>query len=161
MHVRREREARVLTVNDFAALRMQNLAGHIRRVSTSEKDKIGCNFIRLTGATVAVSTSNRRALAVATHRSSSLPQASAIMRSSFDKVVAPYMIGSFRPQPNARSVIWPQPSSRLLFGGNLQALPPPNALHWIFADTPTRLVQQCRDATVSVAAVFAESGSFR
>ena len=151
----------MLTVNDFSALRMQNLAGLVRSVGTSQEDEAECNFIRLTGATVAISTSNRRALAGATHRSSSLPQASAIMRSSFDKAVAPYMIEAFRPQPNARSVIWPQPSSRLLFGGNLQALPPPNAVHCIFADTPTRLVQQCRDATVSVAAVFAESGSFR
>jgi hypothetical protein len=38
------------------------------------------------------------------------------------------MIGVFGPKPDARSVIQPEPPSLRLLLGNLQPLPPPDAL---------------------------------
>ncbi len=42
---------------------------------------------------------------------------SSIMGLSFDEVVAPHMIAMLRPQPDTRSIIEPEPASRLLLPG--------------------------------------------
>jgi len=82
------------------------------------------------------------------------PQATAVVRARFDKIVAPDVIGSLGTQPDARSVVEPQPSSRLLFGRNLQPFPPPDTLHSIFANVPARFFEQRSNAPVAVAAVL-------
>jgi hypothetical protein len=41
---------RWLSVDDGAAIWMENLAGHITRIVGSEKEKAGCHFFRLPGA---------------------------------------------------------------------------------------------------------------
>jgi len=38
--------------------------------------------------------------------------------------------------------------------GTFQSFPPPDALHSIFAHVPACLVQQCRNASLAVAAIF-------
>ncbi len=53
------------------------------------------------------------------------------------------------------AVVQPQAPARLLFGGNLQAFPPPDALHSIFAHLPSGLLQQRRDSAITEAAILA------
>ena len=89
------------------------------------------------------------------------PQTAAIVRPRFDEIVAPDVIGPHRPRSDAGSVVKPQSSARLLLGRNLQAFPPPDALHTIFAHRPARLFQQGRDAPVAVAAVLASQPQHR
>jgi hypothetical protein len=63
------------------------------------------------------------------------------MRAGFDKIVAPDVVLPLGPQPDARSVIEPESSARLLLGGNFQSFAPPDALHAIFADKPARQLE--------------------
>jgi hypothetical protein len=65
------------------------------------------------------------------------------------------VIGSLRPQPYARPVVEPQPSSWLLFLGNLQPFAAPDAFYPILAHSPARFPQRHRDAAVAVAAILA------
>jgi hypothetical protein len=62
---------------------------------------------------------------------------------------------ALRPQPHARSIVEPQPSSRLLLLWNLQPFATPDSLDSILANSPVRPLQQRRDAPVSVASVLA------
>jgi hypothetical protein len=77
------------------------------------------------------------------------------MGARFHKVVTPDVILPFRSQPDARSVVEPESSARLLFGRNFQSFASPDALHTIFADAPARLLEQSGDATVAVATILA------
>ena len=45
------------------------------------------------------------------------PQSPTIVRSAFDKVEAPDMIAMLRPQPDAGSIVEPEPTPRLLLPG--------------------------------------------
>ena len=71
------------------------------------------------------------------------------------------MIPPLGPQPDARSVVEPESSARLLLGRNLQPLAPPNTLHAIFADKPPRQLEQRRNATVPIAAILTSQGDDR
>ena len=73
-----------------------------------------------------------------------------VMGLRLDKIVAPDMIAVLRPQPDAGSVIQPEPASRLLFPGHFQPLATPDPLNAITADLPPRLGQQRRDPTIAI-----------
>lgn len=77
----------------------------------------------------------------------------AVMGLCLDKIVAPDMIAVLRPQPDAGSVIQPEPASRPLFPGHFQPLAAPDPLNAITADLPTRLGQQRRDPTIAITPV--------
>jgi hypothetical protein len=64
-------------------------------------------------------------------------------------------MGPLGPQPNAASIVDPQPAAGPLLGGNLQPFPSPDALHAIFADAPARLLEQRRDPPIPEAAILA------
>jgi hypothetical protein len=83
------------------------------------------------------------------------PHRPAIVRIGADEIVRPDVIGSLRPQPYARTVIEPQPTSWLLFLGNLQPFAAPDALYPILAHSPARFPQRHRDASVALAAILA------
>jgi hypothetical protein len=70
------------------------------------------------------------------------------------EIVAPHVIRPFRPQPNARSIAQPQPSSWPLFLRHFQPLTSPDALDAIPAHMPACLLQQHRDSPVAKATVF-------
>jgi len=78
-----------------------------------------------------------------------------------DEIVAPDVVLPLGPQPEARSVVEPESSARLLLGRNLQPLAPPNTLHSIFADQPARHSEQRRNATVPIAAILTSQGDDR
>lgn len=82
------------------------------------------------------------------------PQAAAIVRAGFHKVVTPDMIRFFRSQPDTRSVVQPQTTARLLLNWHLQALASPDALYPVFADAPTCLLQQHGDPPVAEPPIF-------
>jgi hypothetical protein len=67
-----------------------------------------------------------------------------------DKVVAPDMIAILRPQPDARSVVQPQPTAWLLFPRYFQPLATPDPLDAMTANLPPRLGRQRRDPTIAI-----------
>jgi hypothetical protein len=72
----------------------------------------------------------------------------------FDKIVGPDMIAPLRSEPDARTVIEPQPASWPLFPGYFEPLTPPDALHTITTHIPSRILQQRLDPTVAIAAIL-------
>lgn len=55
------------------------------------------------------------------------------------------MVGVFRPKPDARAIVQPEPTALGLFAGNFQPLTPPYPLDPFDVHDPTRLVQHRRD----------------
>jgi hypothetical protein len=81
-----------------------------------------------------------------------------VMGPILDKVVGPDVIAVLWPQPDARSVIEPQPPAFRLPPWNLQPLAPPDPFDPLTIDQPARIPQQRRDLAVAVAAI--ETGEF-
>src|SRR5690606_6590066 len=81
------------------------------------------------------------------------PELPAIMGPAFDKVIGPAMVGMLRPKPDARSVLQPEPSSLRLLLGNLQPLPPPDALDAFGVHRPALGPQHRCDPAVAIAPV--------
>ena len=63
------------------------------------------------------------------------------------------MIAMLGPQPDARSVVEPQPPTLRLLAWNLQPLAQPDPFDPLVIDEPARVPQQCRDLAVAVAAI--------
>ncbi len=80
----------------------------------------------------------------------------AIMGAIHDEIVAPDVVSVCRPQPDARSVIQPQPASFRLFVRNLEPFAPPDALYPFETDGPAILLKQPVDTSV---AITPETGS--
>jgi hypothetical protein len=78
----------------------------------------------------------------------------AIMGAVLDKVVTPDMVGILRPQPDARSVIEPEPSSLRLLLRYFQPLLPPDPLHPFAVHPPAGLPQKSGDAPVAITAIL-------
>jgi len=76
----------------------------------------------------------------------------AIVGPALDKIIGPDMVGVSRPKPEARSVIQPETSSLRLFLGNLQPLPPPDALDAFGVHRPALGPQHRRYPTIAIAA---------
>ena len=81
-----------------------------------------------------------------------------VMGAVLDKVVGPDVIAVLWPQPDARSVIEPQPPAFRLPPWNLQPLAPTDPFDPLTIDQPARIPQQRRDLAVAVAAI--ETGEF-
>jgi len=79
----------------------------------------------------------------------------AIVRAIHDEVIGPDMVGPRRSQTDTRSVIKPQPAAFRLFLGNLQPLPPPDALNPFSVYLPTFGSQQGSDPSITVSAILA------
>jgi hypothetical protein len=65
------------------------------------------------------------------------------------------MIFVCRPQPHARAIVEPQPSSRLLPLWYFQPFATPDAFDSILADLPAGSIEQRRDPAITVAAILA------
>ncbi len=63
------------------------------------------------------------------------------------------MVGVFGPKPDARSVVQPEPAFLRLFLGNLQPLPPPDALDAFGVHSPALGAQHRRDPAIAIAAI--------
>ena len=79
----------------------------------------------------------------------------AIVGSCAHEVVAPYMVRVLGPEPHARSIVEPQPTTWLLLLGNLQPFATPDTLHAVLANPPADSFQQRRDPAIPVTAVLA------
>src|SRR5690606_24251797 len=80
----------------------------------------------------------------------------AIVGPTLDEVIGPDMVWMLGPQPDARSVIQPEPTLLRLFGRNLQPLLSPNALDPLVVDHPAHLAaQKLGDLAIAVAAILA------
>lgn len=77
----------------------------------------------------------------------------AIVRPALDKIIGPDMVGVFRSKPDTRSVIQPETPSLRLFLGNLQPLPPPDALDALGIHRPALRSQHRRDPAIAIAAI--------
>ena len=64
------------------------------------------------------------------------------------------MIGTLGPQPNARSVILPEPRALRLPSGDLQPLAPPDPLDPLVVDQPCGPAQQLGDLAIAVPAIL-------
>src|SRR5277367_4024001 len=64
------------------------------------------------------------------------------------------MVAMCRPEPHARTIVEPQPSSWLLLLRNLEPLATPDTLHPVFAHLPAGSLEQRRDAAIAVATIF-------
>lgn len=78
---------------------------------------------------------------------------SAIVGPALYEVIGPDMIWMLGPKPDARSVIQPEPASLRLFLGNLQPLPPPDALDAFGVHRPALGPQHRRDPAIAIAAI--------
>ena len=65
----------------------------------------------------------------------------AIVCAILDEVVGPDMVWIFRPQPDTRAVVQPQPTAFGLPVLHLQPLPPPDAFDPLDVHDPASLVQ--------------------
>ena len=66
------------------------------------------------------------------------------------------MVGPFRPETDARSVVQPEPSSLALFAGDLQPLTPPDAFNPLVIDRPARRLQHLGDPAITEPAELAD-----
>jgi hypothetical protein len=78
-----------------------------------------------------------------------------IMGSRTHEVIAPHMVGVHRPKRHTRTIIEPQPPSRLLPLRYLQPFTTPDAFDWVLAHLPARALEQRGDSTISIAAIQA------
>ena len=62
-----------------------------------------------------------------------------ILRAIVNAVVAPHVVWPLWSEPNARSVVQPQPTALRLFLWNLQPLTAPQLFHALIIDLPTRV----------------------
>ena len=83
------------------------------------------------------------------------PKGTSIVSEGTDKVVAPDVIRMFWTKPYARTVVQPQPASRLLLRRHFQPFPPPDPLHSVPSHIPTRSLQHRRDPAITVTAILA------
>jgi hypothetical protein len=81
-------------------------------------------------------------------------QAAAIMGLAFYKVETPDMVGPLGPQPDAGSVIEPQPTAWSVLLGNLEPLATPDALNPVLAHTPACDLQKSGDPAIAIAPVL-------
>ena len=72
----------------------------------------------------------------------------------FHEVVGPDVIAVLGPQPDARSVIEPEPAPLGLLAWNLQPFAQPDPFDPLVIDQPARVPQQRRNLAVAVAAVL-------
>src|SRR4029079_13458127 len=71
-----------------------------------------------------------------------------------DEVVGPDMVRVFRPQPDARSIIEPEPASLGLLLRNLEPLPPPDPLDALVVHHPPGVPQHGCDPSIAITAVL-------
>ena len=82
------------------------------------------------------------------------PKGFAIVGSTMNEVIAPYMIAILRPQPNTRPIVQPKPSFLRLFLWHFQPLPSPKPFNPPVADRPASLSQQRGDPAIAISAVL-------
>ena len=82
------------------------------------------------------------------------PDLASVMGALLEKVVRPDLVGALGSQPNAGSVIQPQPGALGLSDGDLQPLAPPDPLDPLVIDQPAGLAQQLGNLAIAVAAIL-------
>ena len=81
-----------------------------------------------------------------------------VMGPILDEVIGPDMVGMLGPEPDAGSVIEPEPPALGLLVGNLQPLASPDPVHPLDPHFPPRPLQQRRDPPRAVAAILGGKG---
>lgn len=76
------------------------------------------------------------------------------MRSIFNKVVRPDVVGVLRPKTDAGSVIEPKTSTFGVFGRYFKPLTPPDPGYPLSVHPPARVSQHRRDTTIAIATVL-------
>jgi len=71
------------------------------------------------------------------------------------EVVTPHLVPIGGPQPDARAIVEPQPSSRLLLLWYFQPFATPDAFDSILADLPAGSIEQRREPAIPRAAILA------
>ena len=79
----------------------------------------------------------------------------------FDEVVAPDMIAMLRSQPDAGSVVEPEPASWPMLPGYFQPLTAPDPLNPITTDLPASIGKQGRDPAIAIASVLGSKSDNR
>ena len=82
------------------------------------------------------------------------PEFAPIVGLRFHKIVAPNMIAMLRSQPDAGSVVEPQPAARSLLPGYLQPLTAPDSLNSITTHLPACVDQQRCDPAIAISSVL-------
>ena len=77
-----------------------------------------------------------------------------VMGAILDEVVGPDVVGPAGPETDAGSVIEPEPAPLGLLLGNLQPLPPPDALNPLGVHMPAFGPQQRCNASIAVSAIL-------
>jgi len=78
----------------------------------------------------------------------------AIVRPILDEIIGPHMVGVFRSQSDAGTVVQPQPTALWLLVRHFQPLPPPDALDPFDVHNPASLMQHRGDAAIAIAAIL-------
>lgn len=79
---------------------------------------------------------------------------SAIVGSVLNEVIGPDMVGVLWPQPDAGSVIEPEPPAFGLLLWNLEPLSPPDPFHPFVVHHPPSSMQHRRDPTIAIPAIL-------
>ena len=77
-----------------------------------------------------------------------------ILGAILHEVVRPHVIGSLRPQPDARAVVEPDTPTLGLLLRDFQPFPPPDAVDTLDAHAPALIDEQLADAPVAVATIL-------
>ena len=75
-----------------------------------------------------------------------------------NEVIRPDMVAPLRPQPYARAVIQPEPTSGFLLLGNVQPFPAPDPLSTVSANLPSDGLEQRCDPPIAITAILAGQG---
>ena len=76
------------------------------------------------------------------------------MGSARDEVVGPDMILSLGPEPDARTVVQPEPSTLRLLLRNLKPFTSPDPLNSLVVDVPTKSAEQRGDPAIAIPAIL-------
>ena len=74
------------------------------------------------------------------------------------QLVGPYVTRIFRPQPDKRSIIEPEPRAFRLLLRHLEPLAPPDVLHPLAVHMPPRITQQGRHPAIAITTILPSQG---
>ena len=78
----------------------------------------------------------------------------AIVCPVLDEVIAPYVVRTLWPKPNAGTIVQPETTAFRLLLRDLEPLPPPDAIHTLLVHVPSVAPEQGGDPAIAVAAIL-------
>ncbi len=111
-------------------------------------------LVKAGGATLTLGGSNTQTGGTVIQAGALVANTASLFGPVLDKVVTPDVVRIFRPQPDAGSVVEPEPPLLRLLLRHFQPLLPPDPLHPFAVHFPAGIPQKSRDAPIAIAAIL-------